>query len=235
MTATPLVQLQQVSKAYDMGEAQLVALYPTSLRIDAGEFVAIVGPSGSGKSTLLNLITGIDKPSQGRVLVGEVVISALSEDQLARWRGHNVGLVFQFFQLLPTLTAIENVMLPMHFRGTYGGERPARALALLQQVGMAARANHLPSELSGGEQQRVAIARALANDPPLLLADEPTGNLDTATSQQIIALLAALHEQGKTVVLVTHEPELAAVARRVIRLQDGQVVEDRQSPPATPA
>lgn len=218
------IRLERVSKVYEMGKTRLIALRDVTLEIEQGAFVAIVGPSGSGKSTLLNLIAGIDKPTTGRVSVGSVVVSALDENELAKWRGENVGLVFQFFQLLPTLTALENVMLPMHFRGAYAGRQRERAMMLLESVGLASRAEHLPSELSGGEQQRVAIARALANDPPLLLADEPTGNLDTATSQEIVCLLSEVHRRGKTVVMVTHEPELAALAQRVLHMRDGQLV-----------
>lgn len=227
-----LVELQNVSKVYLMGEARIVALRGINLHIALHEFVAIVGPSGSGKSTLLNLITGIDKPTSGRVIVGGVAVSEMDEDALAKWRGANVGLVFQFFQLLPTLTALENVILPMHFRGAYPGQRRERARELLARVGIAERAHHLPSELSGGEQQRVAIARALANDPPLLLADEPTGNLDTTASEQIVKLLSEVHRQGKTVVLVTHEAHLASAAQRIIQMRDGQIAADTAKPPA---
>jgi putative ABC transport system ATP-binding protein len=221
-----LVELSNVTKTYRMGETSLTALDRVSLRIARGEFVAIVGPSGSGKSTLLNLITGIDKPTQGTVRIGDIVINRLNEDELARWRGENIGLVFQFFQLLPTLTAVENVILPMHFRGTYGETRRQRARALLERVGVGGRANHLPAELSGGEQQRVAIARALANDPPLFLADEPTGNLDTDTATHIVELISDIHAQGKTVILITHEMFLASAAQRVIRLEDGHIAAD---------
>jgi putative ABC transport system ATP-binding protein len=227
VSGSPLIRLDQVSRSYSMGESHVTALHSTTLNINEGEFVAIVGPSGSGKSTLLNLITGIDKPSLGTVLVGDTVVSGLDEDSLARWRGKQVGLVFQFFQLLPTLTALENVILPMQFVGSYSGQRRTRALSLLEGVRMRERWSHLPSELSGGEQQRVAIARAMANDPPLLIADEPTGNLDTASSGQITELLHGIHEQGKTIILVTHQLELAKIASRVIRLQDGRVAAER--------
>ena len=191
-----------------------------------GEVLVIIGPSGSGKSTLLNLVGGIDKPTTGRVVVEGRDISRMSENQLARWRGSEVGIVFQFFQLLPTLTALENVILPMELRGK-NGARPnqrARAKAALARVGLAERMNQLPSELSGGEQQRVAIARALANDPPILLADEPTGNLDTETGQRIIELINEMHMTGKTIVLVTHEEEFARAAQRVIHMRDGHLV-----------
>ena len=219
-----LIALDNASKTYQMGESSLAALHDTTLGICEGEFVAIVGASGSGKSTLLNLVSGIDKPTRGRVIVAGTVISTMSEDELARWRGQWVGIVFQFFQLLPTLTAIENVLLPMHFQSAPNLDRRARAEQLLTQVGMLGRAGHLPSELSGGEQQRVAIARALANDPPLLLADEPTGNLDTTTSTQIADLLRQIHRAGKTIVMVTHEESLAAISTRILYLQDGHIV-----------
>jgi len=224
LTQTPLIQIENVTRAYTMGTRTLYALREVSLEIDAGEFVAILGPSGSGKSTLLNLISGIDKPNQGRVRVANLEISALGENVLAQWRGAHIGIVFQFFQLLPTLTALENVMLPMELRNTFPDQRAARARAALARVGLAERAMQLPSELSGGEQQRVAIARALVNDPPILLADEPTGNLDTETSEQIIHLFEELNRVGKTIALVTHEPSLARVASRVVQMRDGRVV-----------
>ena len=224
MSEDALIRLENVSRVYRMGVRTLTALRDVNLTIAQGEFTAVVGPSGSGKSTLLNLIGGIDRPTTGRVIVGGVEISALDENALARWRGDNVGIVFQFFQLLPTLTALENVMLPMELRGTFRGQRRERALQVLEIVGLADRADQLPSELSGGEQQRVAIARALANDPPILLADEPTGNLDSATGQRIIELFCDLHRQGKTIVLVTHQETLAAYAGRIIHVQDGRVL-----------
>lgn len=207
-----------------MGARTLYALRDVSLEIYAGEFVAILGPSGSGKSTLLNLVSGIDKPDTGRVRVADVAINALGENALAQWRGAHIGIVFQFFQLLPTLTALENVMLPMELRNAFSAQRRARALDALGRVGLADHAAQLPSELSGGEQQRVAIARALVNDPPILLADEPTGNLDTETSAQIVHLFQELNRAGKTIALVTHEPALARVASRVIQMRDGRVV-----------
>ena len=195
-----------------------------NLHIAPGEFLAVVGPSGSGKSTLLNLIGGLDKPTEGRVWVAGEEISRMDEEELARWRGRTVGFVFQFFQLLPTLTALENVMLPMELMGTFKGRRRKRAMELLEMVGLAERAHHLPGELSGGEQQRVAIARALANDPPLLLADEPTGNLDSASGARVMEALLQFHQRGKTVVLVTHQAELAEKAQRVLKLQDGVLI-----------
>jgi putative ABC transport system ATP-binding protein len=207
-----------------MGERTFYALREVSLQVQRGEFVAVVGPSGSGKSTLLNLIAGIDRPTSGEVWVGGWRIDTLSENALARWRGGQVGVVFQFFQLLPTLTVLENVLLPMQLRSLWGGgvDR-ARAHAVLERVGMSAHLHKLPSELSGGERQRVALARALANDPPILIADEPTGNLDTATGGDVIRLFREQHEAGKTVILVTHERRLANVASRRVRMLDGRI------------
>ena len=222
----PIGRLVEVMKAYPMGKRQYLALRGVDLSLYAGEFTAIVGPSGSGKSTILNMITGIDRPTKGQVIMAGTPLHKLSENQLAQWRGANIGIVFQFFQLLPTLTALENVMLPMDFLDTYRGQRRERALALLGRVGLGSHAGHLPSELSGGEQQRVAIARALANDPPIIIADEPTGNLDSATGQRIMALLRELSEQGKSVMFVTHDPVLAANAQRVVHVQDGLIVSD---------
>jgi len=221
----PLIAVHDVTKVYPLGQGTYTALRSVNLEIAAGDFVAIIGPSGSGKSTLLNLIAGLDRPTAGSVVVEGQEVSALDEERLARWRGRALGIVFQFFQLLPTLTALENVMLAMELSGRFRGERRARALAQLADLGVKEMADHLPSELSGGEQQRVAIARALANDPPLLLADEPTGNLDSATGAHIIDYLAKLNARGKTVVLVTHEPNLAARARRVVEMRDGQIVQ----------
>lgn len=225
-TKRPVGRLTDVIKAYSMGNRQYVALKGVNLTLYAGEFTAVVGPSGSGKSTILNMITGIDRPSKGEVVMAGMPLHLMSENDLARWRGANVGIVFQFFQLLPTLTALENVMLPMDFLNTYGSKRKPRALALLELVGLRARSGNLPSELSGGEQQRVAIARALANDPPILIADEPTGNLDTGTGENIMALLENLSHAGKSVIFVTHDVQLAARAQRVIRVQDGKIVSD---------
>jgi putative ABC transport system ATP-binding protein len=234
----PVGRLINVVKAYPMGHREYVALRGVSVTLYAGEFTAIVGPSGSGKSTILNMITGIDRPTAGQVLMAGHALHLMSENELARWRGAKVGIVFQFFQLLPTLTALENVMLPMDFLNTYPGRRRERAMALLDRVGLMPRAGHLPSELSGGEQQRVAIARALANDPPIVIADEPTGNLDTGTGEHVMRLLAELSRQGKSVVFVTHDRDLAGLANRVIYVQDGDIVADEyQTTPdaSTPA
>ncbi len=225
----PVGRLINVVKAYPMGHREYIALRGVNLTLYAGEFTAIVGPSGSGKSTILNMITGIDRPTSGQVLMAGHALHLMSENELARWRGANVGIVFQFFQLLPTLTALENVMLPMDFLNTYPGRRRERGMALLARVELQQRAGHLPSELSGGEQQRVAIARALANDPPIVIADEPTGHLDTVTGEHVMRLLAELSEQGKSVVFVTHDKELAALATRVIHVQDGNIVADDYS------
>lgn len=227
-----LIRLENVTRQYTIGTRALYALRGVSLEISAGEFVAFVGPSGSGKSTLLNLIGGIDKPDAGAVWVDEKQINTMGENALAKWRGEKIGIVFQFFQLLPTLTALENVLLPIELRNTFfdspfdsaQGRRRARAAAALQRVGLADHAAQLPSELSGGEQQRVAIARALANDPPILLADEPTGNLDSDNGQRILDLLRDLHRANKTVVLVTHDEMLARAAQRIVRMRDGQIV-----------
>jgi putative ABC transport system ATP-binding protein len=196
------------------------------LTIGAGEVVAVVGKSGSGKSTLINLVAGIDRPTAGTVRVAGTAVPTLSESALSRWRGRTVGIVFQFFQLLPTLTVLENVMLPIDFCGTLApAAARTRAMELLAQVGIESQAHKLPSALSGGQQQRAAIARALANDPPVLLADEPTGNLDSQTADDVLALLGDLGARGTTVVLVTHEREIARRADRVVVLADGKIAE----------
>ena len=207
-----------------MGARMLYALRDVSVEIERGEFVAVVGPSGSGKSTLLNLVSGIDKPTSGQVWVDGTRIDAMDENALAKFRRSHIGIVFQFFQLLPTLTALENVSLPMELRGDERRYRRARAQEMLTRVGLGARMTQLPSELSGGEQQRVAIARALVNDPPLLLADEPTGNLDSANAEGIVTLLRELADAGKTILLITHEVNLARAAHRTILMRDGEIV-----------
>jgi putative ABC transport system ATP-binding protein len=218
-----MIELIEVSRTVRSGAGPLTILHPTSLTIAAGRAVAITGPSGSGKSTLLGLIAGLDAPTTGRIRLDGVEITSLSEEALARLRGEKVGIVFQFFHLLPSLTAYENVLVPMEISGLR--DAPARARALLADVGLTGRGHHFPSQLSGGEQQRVAIARALANDPPILLADEPTGNLDTATGRQVIDLLVQMNRtRGRTLVLVTHDVELAALADQAIALRDGRVV-----------
>jgi putative ABC transport system ATP-binding protein len=219
-----------VSKAYQTPSGSFIALRDISLQVQSNEFVAIVGKSGSGKSTLINLLTGIDRPSTGEVMVAGTPIHTLSENQLALWRGRTVGIVFQFFQLLPTLTVLENVMLPMDLCNKYAaGIRRDRAMALLERVGITKQAQKLPAALSGGEQQRAAIARALANDPRLIAADEPTGNLDTRTADAVLTLFADLVAQGKTVVLVTHERDVKRYISRQVTLVDGRVADDAQA------
>jgi putative ABC transport system ATP-binding protein len=218
-----MIELRGVSKSVPSGSATLTILHPIDLVVPDGQVVAITGASGSGKSTLLGLIAGLDAPTSGRIMIGDVDITALDEDALARLRGLRIGFVFQFFHLLPSLTALENILVPMEIAGA-ADARP-RAVALLHEVGLSERGHHYPSQLSGGEQQRIAIARALANNPPLLLADEPTGNLDSTTGHQIIELLLEVNRsRGTTLVLVTHDPELAAVAHLAIALRDGRVV-----------
>jgi putative ABC transport system ATP-binding protein len=225
-----LIDLRDVVKTYETGAGELTVLQDVTLQVQAGEFVSVVGPSGSGKSTLLNMITGIDRPTSGEVFVGGQVVHALSENQLARWRGRHVGVVFQFFQLLPTLTVLENVVLPMDFCDTYRRrERKRRAMHLLEQVGIAEQAHKLPSALSGGEQQRAAIARALVNDPSLVVADEPTGNLDTVTAGEVFALFEGLVDQGKTLLVVTHDRSLSSRTQRVLHLLDGRIHRDQNN------
>jgi putative ABC transport system ATP-binding protein len=225
-----LIDLRDVVKTYQTEAGDLTVLRDVSLRVRSGEFVGVVGPSGSGKSTLLNMITGIDRPTGGEVFVSGQAVHTLSENELARWRGRNVGVIFQFFQLLPTLTILENVMLPMDFCNVYKGrERKERAMHLLEQVDIAEQAHKLPSALSGGQQQRAAIARALANDPPLLVGDEPTGNLDTATADQVFALFGDLVDQGKTLVIVTHDLSLSERMGRVLHLLDGRIHRDQNN------
>jgi putative ABC transport system ATP-binding protein len=219
-----VIEARGVSKTYRAGAQEFRALDQVDLLVPAGAFVAVMGKSGSGKSTLLNLITGIDRPSAGEIRVAGTDLLALDESRLAAWRGRAVGVVFQFFQLLPTLTVLENVALPMDFCRTLPPRAArARARALLHEVGIADQADKLPAALSGGQQQRAAIARALANDPPLIVADEPTGNLDTETAEAVFALLCRLSRSGKAVLMVTHERELAERVDRVVELRDGRV------------
>jgi ABC-type lipoprotein export system ATPase subunit len=223
--STHLIELREVVKTYTGAAGSFTALKGVDLNVSAAEFVAVIGKSGSGKSTLINMITGIDRPTSGEVWVNGTPVHALNEDQLARWRGRSMGIVFQFFQLLPTLTLLENVMLPMDLCGTYpGAQRVARGMHLLDQMGMADRADKLPAMVSGGQQQRVAIARALANDPPLIVADEPTGNLDSRTAEQVFQLFEELVAAGKTIMMVTHDNDLAHRADRAIMVADGEVV-----------
>jgi putative ABC transport system ATP-binding protein len=220
-----MIQLEQIEKTYATDGVRYTALRRIDLRIGAGEFVAITGKSGSGKTTLINIMTGLDVPTAGRVTVAEAALGTMSESRLATWRGRNVGVVFQFFQLLPALTAIENVMLAMDFAGVIPrGQRRERALDLLARFGVEAHAAKLPAMLSGGEQQRVAIARALANGPRIVVADEPTGNLDSATAADVLALFRQLADDGTTVVIVTHDRDVKAISDRTIELADGVVV-----------
>src|SRR6266542_463212 len=222
-----LIDLRQIVKTFQSTAGSFTALKGVDLQIDRGEFVAIIGKSGSGKSTLINMLTGIDRPTTGEVLVGDTAVHTLSEGQMAVWRGRNVGVIFQFFQLLPTLTVVENVMLPMDFCNMYAPrERRARAMQLLEQVEMTEQADKLPSAVSGGQQQRVAIARALANDPPILVADEPTGNLDSKTANAVFQLFGNLVQQGKTVLMVTHDSDLAKRVSRAIIVADGEIVNE---------
>ncbi|MBX7221051.1 MAG: ABC transporter ATP-binding protein [Blastocatellia bacterium] len=228
----PLVSLRQVGKNYATPAGRFTALQNIDLDIQAGEFVALVGKSGSGKSTLLNLMSGIDRPSQGEVRVGGAELHQMSETGLARWRGLHVGVVFQFFQLLPTLTVVENVMLPMDFCHVRAPrQRRERALELLKLVGIVEQAEKLPATLSGGQQQRAAIARALANEPPLIIADEPTGNLDTGTAEAVLDLFRNLVGRGTTLVIATHERNLAGIDRTV-ELVDGKIANSARIPTA---
>jgi len=222
-----LIVMQDVVKTFQTAAGPFTALKNVSLRVNRGEFVAIIGKSGSGKSTLLNMITGIDRPSAGEVFIDHTSIHGMGESQLARWRGKNLGIVFQFFQLLPTLTLAENIMLPMDFCGVYSPrERKARAVQLLDMVGLADQAHKLPSAVSGGQQQRAAIARALANDPPILIADEPTGNLDSKTAEDVFELFEDLSNRGKTIVMVTHDADKAKRVQRAVIVSDGEVIEE---------
>jgi len=220
-----MIELRDLSKTVSVGGNALTILQPLTLSIPEGQFVAVMGPSGSGKSTLLGLMAGLDHPSSGEIRIAGTVLTAMNEDGLARFRGRHIGFVFQSFQLIPALTARENVQVPMEIQRLPGAAR--RATELLEQVGLAQRAQHYPAQLSGGEQQRVAIARAFACRPPVLLADEPTGNLDSVTGGAIIDLLQRMHrEENATLVLVTHDPEIARIAGRTLQLLDGRVVAD---------
>src|ERR687892_1595281 len=226
-TVEHAIEVSDLVKTYPLPAGDVVAVDHISLAVEPGELVAVVGRSGSGKTTLLNLLAGIDRPTSGTVRVAGSDLAALSESGLAAWRGDNVGLVFQFFQLLPTLTVAENVMLPMDFADKVpAGQRRDRAQHLLDRVGIGDQADKMPSKLSGGQQQRAAIARALANDPPLLLADEPTGNLDSATAEAVLELVADLNTDGRTIVVVTHERDIRSIVGREITLMDGRVVTD---------
>ena len=220
----PLISLETVRKIYKTKAGPLEVLKGVDLQVQAGEFVAIVGPSGSGKSTLINMITGIDRPTEGEVYVAGERLTKMSENQVAKWRGKNVGVVFQFFQLLPTLTVLENVMMPMNYVGTYKGKRRERAMELLEMVDLPDVANKYPSQISGGQQQRAAIARALANDPIVLVGDEPTGNLDSVSAGLVFAMFEELVANGKTIVMVTHDKDLAGQIPRVVEVRDGRIL-----------
>jgi putative ABC transport system ATP-binding protein len=220
--APPFLQARQLCKTYRQGQQALEVLCGIDLSVRRGEFVAVMGPSGSGKSTLLNVLGGLDRPTSGTIHVEGRDITALDQDALCRYRRERVGFIFQSFQLLATMTALDNVAFPMVFSGVPPRRRRERAERLLAEIGLAHRSHHKPSELSGGEQQRVAIARSLANEPDLLLADEPTGNLDSATGAEVMALLKRLHEEGYTLVVVTHDERIARKAQRILRMLDGR-------------
>ena len=227
-----MITLEGITKVYRTGEVEVAALKGISLHIPEGEFVAIMGPSGSGKSTLMNLIGCLDQPSSGRYILDGYDVSALTDDQLAWIRNRKIGFVFQSYNLIPRASAVHNVEMPLIYAGD-NVQRRERAMSALESVGLLERAGHLPSELSGGQQQRVAVARALVTDPAILLADEPTGNLDSESSIEIMKLLRDLNQQGRTIVLITHEPDIAAFAQRVVRVRDGVIVSDER--PSVPA
>jgi putative ABC transport system ATP-binding protein len=231
-----IVELKDIVKSFPVGDDEITILHSISLNIQKGEFVSIVGPSGNGKSTLLNMVTGIDRPSNGEVIVTGRPVHAMSENELAKWRGQEVGIIFQFFQMLPSLSLLQNVVLPMEFAKKFSRtERRERAMGLLEMVSLADQANKLPSMVSGGQQQRAAIARALATDPPLLIADEPTGNLDAKTAGQVFDLFIQLiEEQGKTMLMVTHDQELADHIPRKIEIVNGLIAQDSRPQIAVP-
>jgi putative ABC transport system ATP-binding protein len=221
----PLIRLESISKLYGSGDAEVAALRSFSLRVAQGELLAVMGPSGSGKSTLMNILGCLDTPTSGRYWFAGEDVSRLSETQLAHVRNRRIGFVFQQFQLLPKLSAWRNVELPLLYRNAR--DRRMLAIHALETVGLGNRINHRPTELSGGQQQRVAIARALVTDPDLILADEPTGNLDTAASQEVLSILRELNDQGRTIVVITHDPEVAPIARRTVHVRDGQLVQEK--------
>ena len=223
----PIVEVKNVIKSFPVGDTEITILKGVSLTVQPGEFVAIVGPSGNGKSTLLNMITGIDRPSSGEVYVTGQPLHTMTENQMAIWRGEHLGIIFQFFQMLPALSLIQNIILPMDFAGNYTRqERQERAMGLLELVGLADQANKLPSMVSGGQQQRAAIARSLANDPPMIVADEPTGNLDAKTANEVFNIFYKLVESGKTMLMVTHDRELARRIPRMIEVVNGLIDSD---------
>lgn len=222
-----IIEIKDLIKRFPMGDEEITVLKGISFDVENGEFVTIVGPSGNGKSTLLNMITGIDRPSAGEVFVTGRQVNRMSENELAEWRGDHVGIIFQFFQMLPSLSLLQNVILPMDFARKYSPrEREERAMSLLERVGLADQVNKLPGQVSGGQQQRAAIARSLANDPALIVADEPTGNLDTRTTDDVFRLFNDLVQQGKTLLMVTHDKELARQVPRVIEIIDGNITRD---------
>jgi putative ABC transport system ATP-binding protein len=227
----PLIETRELWKTYVMGDEEIHALRGVSISIERGEYVAIMGPSGSGKSTLMNLIGCLDTPSKGSYLLNDKEVASMNDDELARIRNEEIGFVFQTFNLLPRATALHNVELPLVYAGVQSKLRQERARQALEKVELTQRASHRPNELSGGQRQRVAIARALVNNPSILLADEPTGNLDSKTGNEIMGVFARLHEGGNTIILVTHEPEIAAYAHRVISIRDGQVEKDTRRAP----
>ncbi len=230
--AAKIVEIVEVEKTYQVAGGQVPVLKDLSLTVDSGEFLAITGPSGNGKSTLLNMITGIDRPTSGEVMVNGTLVNDMNENQLATWRGENIGIIFQFFQLLPALSLEQNVQMPMEFTGKYTRrERRERALHLLDMVGLADQAYKLPGMVSGGQQQRAAIARSLANDPPLLIADEPTGNLDSKTAESIFELFLQLNAQGKTLLMVTHDVNLVQRIPRIVEIRDGFIYCDSIAAP----
>jgi putative ABC transport system ATP-binding protein len=232
MNTDSIIETVDLRKVYGLGDAEVAAVDGISIKVGSGEFVAIMGPSGSGKSTLMNILAGLDTPSSGQYILEGQDVSNYSRDELADVRSNMLGFVFQSFNLLPRVNALENVMMPMIYRRENHigpAERKEIAMAALEKVGLADRVNHMPNELSGGQQQRVAIARALVNDPQLLLADEPTGNLDTKSSEEIMDLLHSLHERGKTIVMVTHEPDIAHHTERIITVRDGKLFSDQKN------
>ncbi|MBE2222183.1 MAG: ABC transporter ATP-binding protein [Anaerolineae bacterium] len=229
-SSNPIIDVRHIIKRFPLGDDEITVLRGISFTVQPGEFMSIVGPSGNGKSTLLNMITGIDHPSEGEVIVTGEPVHTMSENQLASWRGVHMGIIFQFFQLLPALSLLQNVILPMDFVKTLSPkQRKERALYLLDTVGLADQAKKLPAQVSGGQQQRAAIARALANDPPLLVADEPTGNLDTKTSEDVFQLFSDLVDQGKTMLMVTHSRSLAARLPRTLEIRDGLIYKDTKN------
>jgi putative ABC transport system ATP-binding protein len=225
----PVIELASISKHYQMGQQLIKAVDSLDLTIDYNEYIVFIGSSGSGKSTLMNIIGCLDTPTAGRYVLNEKDVSGMDENELADIRNQEIGFIFQSFNLLPRASALKNVMQPLIYRGMSPAERKAEAERVLERVGLADRADHLPNQLSGGQRQRVAIARALVTNPSILLADEPTGNLDSQTSVEILALFDELHSDGQTIVVVTHEPDVAAHGQRIVRLKDGKVVEDRRN------